>query len=772
MAAVSAPPPPSAAPPGPAAAPSAPDWVVAAVVGQLRGLHAAATAPFVQPFADYCAGLQRARELEVRLTQLDKEGAELRDENAALHARLQAADEAAAANTAAQLEEARTALARAERELGGLYKDKSSLLEEVMGANTELAKARSAAESATADLVKARAEVAALRDQLAELGSALEGERAARRAAAAELAAALGTRDAALTDSERLRGENVVLTRRLVELKEGEAGRMNEMNRMHEELLETAVRMRQEAELDRQANDLIRQRAVAAALSQSAMAPAAVAPPPPAGGGAAAAELPGGAASVMVTPGELLAHQPPLTSAPDGAAAAAAAGAATTPPQQQQQLPAAGAAAPWFGALAAKAKVAAAAAREAAGGLLQGNSAAAGAAAAVAAAAPAGPPAAASPPSSAASLGSPLSLKEAMALSGGLGPYGLLSGGGGGGGRPHEHRMPARVPARVVPLAHKGGVHSLAPQVPGHFVASCGADKLVALWDVSLVVGPGALAGAGAGPAIALSGITSAVNDCAFTCDAAQVVAAGADKSLHVWEATSGRHRHTLTGHAGAVTGVALSPLDCRLAVSISEDRSFKLWDLSRGFSVRSVPMTKMPLSLAVSRDANTLVTGHLDGSVLLWDLRQCRSGAAAPLLEARDQSQPVVAVAAAAADDSCLLLASRDGCIRLWDFRGAALLRLFRHPAFSLGVTGGTGKPRCRLGVSPDGRLLAAGAADGSVWVWDLEAANAEPKQLRGSSGSGPAHKDSVVAAAFSSDLSALVTADKAGGLAIWPME
>lgn len=40
-------------------------------------------------------------------------------------------------------------------------------------------------------------------------------------AAAAEAEAALATRDAALTDSERLRAENGVLVRRLVEIKVG-----------------------------------------------------------------------------------------------------------------------------------------------------------------------------------------------------------------------------------------------------------------------------------------------------------------------------------------------------------------------------------------------------------------------------------------------------------------------------------------------------------------------------------------------------------------------
>ena len=42
---------------------------------------------------------------------------------------------------------------------------------------------------------------------------------------------------------------------------------------------------------------------------------------------------------------------------------------------------------------------------------------------------------------------------------------------------------------------------------------------------------------------------------------------------------------------------------------------------------------------------------------------------------------------------------------------------------------------------------------------------------QLRGGS-SSPAHRDAVVAAAFSFDMTVLVTADKAGAVSFWPME
>ncbi len=58
----------AAAPPAAPAFAMAPEWVVASCVGQLRQLYHTTTLPFAEPFADYTAALQRARELEVGST--------------------------------------------------------------------------------------------------------------------------------------------------------------------------------------------------------------------------------------------------------------------------------------------------------------------------------------------------------------------------------------------------------------------------------------------------------------------------------------------------------------------------------------------------------------------------------------------------------------------------------------------------------------------------------------------------------------------------------
>ena len=55
----------------------------------------------------------------------------------------------------------------------------------------------------------------------------------------------------------------------------------------------------------------------------------------------------------------------------------------------------------------------------------------------------------------------------------------------------------------------------------------------------------------------------------AVTADGRRAVSASDDKTLKVWDLGSGRELRTLTGHSGAVNGVAVTA-DGRRAVSAS----------------------------------------------------------------------------------------------------------------------------------------------------------------------------------------------------------
>ncbi|MDT9185740.1 MAG: hypothetical protein P5674_23845, partial [Limnospira sp. PMC 289.06] len=85
------------------------------------------------------------------------------------------------------------------------------------------------------------------------------------------------------------------------------------------------------------------------------------------------------------------------------------------------------------------------------------------------------------------------------------------------------------------------------------------------------------------GPLIrTLSGHSRSVNAVAIAPDGKRAVSASEDKTLKLWDLEQGRELATLSGHSRSVNAVAIAP-DGKRAVSASEDKTLKLWDLEQG---------------------------------------------------------------------------------------------------------------------------------------------------------------------------------------------
>ena len=155
------------------------------------------------------------------------------------------------------------------------------------------------------------------------------------------------------------------------------------------------------------------------------------------------------------------------------------------------------------------------------------------------------------------------------------------------------------------------------------------------------------------------------------------------DKNYHLqgWDLETGKDVVRCVGHTGAVQSVALSP-DEKYAASASHDRTVRLWDLRTGDRLRSLAGNMYQVfGLAFSPDGKWLAASS------------CGDSSFAPPKSSRPE------------------------IVRLWEVATGQLHELDGHAG---GATS--------LAFSPDGKVLATAAHDGTVILWD----STTRKQLR----------------------------------------
>lgn len=158
-------------------------------------------------------------------------------------------------------------------------------------------------------------------------------------------------------------------------------------------------------------------------------------------------------------------------------------------------------------------------------------------------------------------------------------------------------------------LAHGASVSILKWSPNGSSILSAGDDNLVKLWDPKT----GKLL-------VEYIGHTSWIGSVDWSPDGNRFASCGGDKTIRIWDANTGALIHTLNGHTAQITSVHFSP-DGRRLVSSSWDYSAKIWDVVVGVMVRNLDHNSWVITAAWSPDARKIATSAYNRSADIWDV-------------------------------------------------------------------------------------------------------------------------------------------------------
>jgi RNA polymerase sigma factor (sigma-70 family) len=201
------------------------------------------------------------------------------------------------------------------------------------------------------------------------------------------------------------------------------------------------------------------------------------------------------------------------------------------------------------------------------------------------------------------------------------------------------------------------------------------------------------------------SGHQQGLTTIAFAPDGKTLASGSYDKTVRIWDTATGKQLLQINGQQASVYSVCFSPDGLSLA-SGSEDKTIRLWDAKTGAERRCFRgHENTVLSVAFASTGKHLASGSRDKTVRLWDVTTGRE-----IRQMKGHRGDVSAVVFCR-EDKQLVSGSRDRTVRLWDCADGRQLRQFAGDRIDVHS----------LAFTPDGRRLAAGSLENGICVWDM---------------------------------------------------
>ncbi|XP_059389494.1 protein Atg16l2-like isoform X1 [Carassius carassius] len=297
----------------------------------------------------------------------------------------------------------------------------------------------------------------------------------------------------------------------------------------------------------------------------------------------------------------------------------------------------------------------------------------------------------------------------------------------------------ARVPTKAIFTvdAHELGINAVRFSTSSNLLATGGTDRVIKLWGIEA----GTLQNRGT-----LDGSNEGITSIEFDPTGTRILAASYDKSALFWRLEDSVPKLTLTGHSRKVTAARFK-CSQKQVVTGSADRTVKIWDLQRAACIQTIEAVSFCSDVVCSE--YLIISSHYDKKIRFWDSRAGSCTQEVPL-------QGRVTSLDLCPNHRQLLSCSRDDILQLVDLRKSNDRVAFRAEGFKCG------SDSTKAIFSPDGSFLAAGSADGAVYIWNVNTGHLE-KRLP------DMHRASISAVAWSLSGEYVVSVDKSRRAVLW---